>query len=248
MARRQALVQEIGTWAVSAEAQQPILLISSSPKGIEEMVRFAQQAAACTHQTGTPCGTCKACKQVAAGTYSDTLTIEGENGRIKIKDIEYLREMLRSTSDKRMICIPHADQILPEAANALLKTLEEPSKSARFLLCAPSKRSVLPTIYSRCNILFSAEESQLQEQPDAQRLLEKLSQLRKSEPFADEQLQEISQLIHTLLIQQGASVALFKASQRLRDYYKTASFAGGNTKLAADILLASLANLRNTVR
>lgn len=248
MAQRQALIQDIGAWAVSPDAQQPILLISSSPEAIKEITSFAQRAAVCIQQTGTPCGACKPCKQVQAGTHPDTLTIEGENGRIKIKHIEHLREMLRSTSDKRMICFPHADQILPEAANALLKTLEEPSKSTRFLLCAPSKRSVIATIYSRCNVLFAAGGSQLQEQPDAKHLLEKLSQLRKSEPFEDKELEEISQLIHTLLLQQGASVALFKASQRLRDYYKTASFAGGNTKLAADILLASLANLRNTVR
>lgn len=226
MVSRESLEKEIHAWVVSDTAQQPILLISHSAKLQEDMSAFA--------------------RQLLPRTSPDAIEIVGEKNRIRVKDIAALKTTLANRSDKRVICIPHAEYLLPEAANALLKTLEEPSKNTRFLLGTKSKRSVLPTIRSRCKVI--SVHSLIEEMTafSSADMLKKLSNLRPAEPFEEAELTEISRLVHQMTLERGASVALFKVSAKLRDYYKTASFPGGNTKLAADILLASLANLRNT--
>ena len=61
----------------------------------------------------------------------------------------------------RTVVILHADKMRPEAANALLKTLEEPPARSLLVLTAPSQESLLPTIVSRCQFLkFSPLSSQ----------------------------------------------------------------------------------------
>ncbi len=246
MIGKEDIERDITSWVHSAEGQQPILLISHSRKLREELSAFAKRVAVCEKEI--PCGVCNACKQSDANAHPDTMSIIGEKDRIRVKDISALRTILVNTSTKRVVCIPHAEDLLPEAANALLKTLEEPTKNTRFLLCAPSKRSVLPTIQSRCNIVSLNSLDETEAAFSSEELLRKLSDMRPAEPFQEDELLEISHLVHQMTLEKGVTPALFKVSLRLRDYYKTASFSGGNTKLAADILLASLANLRNTTK
>ena len=237
---------QIYDWVASKVAEQPILFLSYSQETREQLCNFAKRAAICEEKVDSPCGICNACKQSDANAHPDTMSILGEENRIRVKDISALRTILANTSAKRVVCIPFAEHLLPQAANALLKTLEEPTTNTRFLLCAPSKRSVLPTIYSRCKIIsinpilqniptFSSEEA-----------LKKVSCIGPANPFQESELLEISHLIHQMTLERGVSPELFKVSIKLRDYYKTAHYSGGNTKLAADILLASLAVLRNT--
>ncbi|MEK7499483.1 MAG: hypothetical protein AAB649_02660 [Patescibacteria group bacterium] len=239
-------LRNLQAWVASSSAEQPILLLSHSKETREQICNAAKRAAVCEKKQASPCGMCNACKQSDANAHPDTMSILGEKNRIRVKDISALRTILSNKSAKRVICIPFAEHLLPQAANALLKTLEEPSINTRFLLCAPSKRSVLATIYSRCKIIFS--NTLLQDIPEfsSKQALQKLSDLRPAEPFQESELVEISRLVHQLAIERGASPELYRVSLRLRDYYKTANFPGGNTKLAADILLASLAVLRNT--
>lgn len=246
MIEHRGIQEDIQSWVASSSAEQPILFVSHSQKLREEVCNGAKRAAVC--EQGSACGTCNACKQSDANAHPDTMSILGEKNRVRIKDISLLRTILANTSKKRVVCIPYAEHLLPEATNALLKTLEEPTKNTRFLLCAQSKRSVLPTIRSRCKILSVNSMPENEESFSSEEILHTLSDIRPAGPFEERQLLEISRLIHQMTLERGASPALFKASLRLRDYYKTASFPGGNTKLAADILLASLANLRNTTK
>ena len=190
---------------------------------------------------------CDRAKKAMPGQHPDIYVLEGENGRIYMKHVEAMKPFLVHRSEKRLICIPHADEILPEAASALLKVLEEPSASTRFLLGTRSRRSILPTIRSRCRTLSLSDETTVQTPINIRETLERLSSIRPAGPFLDEELHDVERLVHALMLEQGASIALFRVSQRLRDYYKSASLPGGNMKLAADILLASLAELRNTI-
>lgn len=234
----QNVAHNIRQWVASPHAEQPLLLISSSDTVIFSFAEIAKISLASTEAEK---------KQIQSGNHPDIFTITGENNRIYIKHIEALKPLLVHRAKKRIVIIPHADQILTQAASALLKILEEPSISTRFLLGAKSKRAILPTIRSRCRVLFAAQETQEEDIIDTKALLHKLSGMRKPEPFSEEELQGIARLIHTLALDGQSNPALFQVALRLRDYYKTATTTGGNTKLAADILLASLANLRNTV-
>ncbi len=238
----------IFSWVASDSAEAPLLLLSHREEDKMRASLFARQAAACTSPgTDHPCGTCKGCIQAQRGTHPNAYELLGENGSIKVKDITAVSGTFSRTAEKRVIAIPHAEHLLPEAANMLLKSLEEPLAHTRFFLCASAKRSVLQTIRSRCTILFAGSPPEQAGSIDTSALLAKLARLRPTDPFSDEELREISLLIRHMLREQGASPALFRVSMRLRDYHKTASSPGGNRKLAADILLASLAQLRNTM-
>lgn len=234
----QNVANTIRQWVVSDSAEQPLLLISSSQQRILEYIKTAKHALAITPQEQ---------KQITSGNHPDIFTIIGEKNRIYVKDIEALKPLLAHKARKRLVLIPHADQILPAAASALLKILEEPSPSTRFLLGTKNKRSILSTIRSRCRVLFVGEETNQATSINTDEFLTRLSGLRKADPFSDEELQDIARLVHSLARAGTATPALLRVSQRLKDYYKTASIPGSNTKLAADILLASLAELRNTI-
>ena len=104
-----------------------------------------------------PCGICKSCRQIASGTHPDLLLIEPEpdktNPQIKIdrvRDLEH-HVIYRPLLTSRKTClINDAHRLTPNAANALLKTLEDPPDHSLFILIT-SRPSTLPaTVRSRC--------------------------------------------------------------------------------------------------
>ncbi len=248
MSRTQTAKAAIISWITSTSSEQPILLLSYNVQEIADLCAFAKQSAVCTSEQ-KPCGTCPSCKQAIVGNHPDVITIEGEKDAIHIKELAVLKTMLttKPSSGKRIVCIARAEQLLPEAANTLLKTLEESSTHTRFLLGAPAKRSILATVRSRCRPLFISRSIIAEEQwVNRRELLQQLSEIRPSGPYSQEELEKIELLIHTHALEKGSSIALAKTAMRLRDYYKAQATSGGNIKLASDILLASLAELRNT--
>jgi DNA polymerase-3 subunit delta' len=103
-------------------------------------------------------------RKVAAGTHPDLRIVErAENpktgrlyGEIRIDDVRAMTEFLRLTgaeSPWRVAIIDPADELSPEAANALLKILEEPPPKALILLVCHAPARLLPTIRSRCRRL-----------------------------------------------------------------------------------------------
>lgn len=234
----QNVANTIKEWVASHHAEQPLLLISPSEQKILEYAEIAKLSLASTQQET---------KQIQSGNHPDIFTIIGENNKIHIKHIDTIKPLLAHRAKKRLLIIPHADQILGEAASALLKMLEEPSASTRFLLGSKSKRGILATIRSRCKVIFVQEKAAEHTLINTDEFLTRLSGLRKAEPFSAEELEDIARLVHRIAQSGASSPALMRVAMRLRDYYKIAAFPGGNTKLAADILLASLAELRNTV-
>lgn len=79
-----------------------------------------------------------------------------ESGQpIKVSDAKRIRQfasLSRSIGPLKLILIPEAELITPEAASALLKTLEEPSPKTTFILATKRLEDILPTIRSRCQI------------------------------------------------------------------------------------------------
>ena len=93
--------------------------------------------------------------QVDQGVHPDLRVIQPEEGKQEI-GIEAIRDLIDESysfpvhSSVRYFVVDGADRLTVPAANALLKTLEEPTKVARFFLLAESAHDVLPTIRSRC--------------------------------------------------------------------------------------------------
>lgn len=101
------------------------------------------------------CGRCSPCRRIAKGAHPDFLLLEpGDSGNIKIDPV---REALEATAylpfeaRVRVVVIDDAEQVLPEAQNALLKSLEEPPRATVFVLVTSQPETLLPTIRSRCS-------------------------------------------------------------------------------------------------
>lgn len=102
---------------------------------------------------GEGCGECRICRQVASGNFPDIETVIPQGKVIKI---EQIRELNRRFGYKpvsgryRVSVVSRAEMMTEEAANAFLKTLEEPPERNILILTAVEPRDLLPTIVSRC--------------------------------------------------------------------------------------------------
>ena len=102
------------------------------------------------------CGECSSCRKYLSGNHPDIIVVGPENGTIKI---DRIRELCRSLtyppyeSATRVVVLEDIHTMRPEAANSLLKTLEEPPENNVLILTAELSRDILPTIISRCQIV-----------------------------------------------------------------------------------------------
>ncbi|OGO43324.1 MAG: DNA polymerase III subunit delta' [Chloroflexi bacterium RBG_16_57_9] len=101
----------------------------------------------------TPCGTCTACRKISSGVHPDVRVIEPADGTLKIEQIRTLqRELALSPYEGRyrVVILRQMETATAEAANCLLKTLEEPPSRVVLILTAAEPELILPTIVSRC--------------------------------------------------------------------------------------------------
>jgi DNA polymerase III subunit delta' len=105
------------------------------------------------------CGECHSCRNVAAGSHPDVRVTRTE--RLSI-GVDTVRELVRSAALApvgrrwQVLVIEDADRLTEQAANALLKAIEEPNDRTVWLLCAPTVEDVLPTIRSRARLVVLA--------------------------------------------------------------------------------------------
>ncbi len=110
-----------------------------------------------------PCLECTACKKIAAGTHADVQVIgliqNEEDPEAKLIHTEQIKDILHSASlppfegKHKVFIIDGAELLSSEAANRLLKTLEEPEAKVTFILLTTNDRQLLPTVVSRCQRL-----------------------------------------------------------------------------------------------
>jgi DNA polymerase-3 subunit delta' len=105
-----------------------------------------------------PCGVCPGCLQVMAGTHPDLLQVGKPEDRQELP-IRVIRDLcldlgLKPMSGRRKVAIvDDADDLNDEAANAFLKTLEEPPSGSVLILVGTSSEGQLDTILSRCRVV-----------------------------------------------------------------------------------------------
>ena len=99
-----------------------------------------------------PCNQCSSCQEIMAGNALDLIEIDAASHR-GIDEVRELRDGIRffpTKSKYKVFIIDESHQLTKEAANALLKTLEEPPGHAIFVLATTEIHKMIPTIISRC--------------------------------------------------------------------------------------------------
>ena len=180
-----------------------------------------------------PCGTCSACRKTRQGTHPDVTPVEPEGNRLKIDQVRELQHTLSLSPVEgrwRVCIITDFQTATTQAANALLKTLEEPPSRVVLLLTATDADLLLPTIVSRCQLIalrtvpLKQVEEALYERLDGQeeraKLIARLSggkvgwalSALEEEDVLEERRQHIETLLE--LLGQGRA-ARIKAAERL---------------------------------
>lgn len=153
-----ALLRDLGE--ALARGRLPHALLFEGPPGVGKLTvaRHLTRAANCEAvPERRPCGACRTCTSIAGGAHPDVIEItpdaERASGSIAVAQI---REVVRAATFHRygarlrFVIVHPAEAMQDPAANALLKTLEEPPAGTHFALIATQARSLLPTIVSRC--------------------------------------------------------------------------------------------------
>jgi DNA polymerase-3 subunit delta' len=102
------------------------------------------------------CGHCPACRQVHAGTHADLMVVRPDGlsyGVKQTRDLVLRAAGAASGGRWRVVLFEDADRCTEQAANALLKAIEEPAPRTVWLLCAPSAEDLVTTIRSRCRVV-----------------------------------------------------------------------------------------------
>lgn len=123
----------------------------------QEIAVLFAKSLLCEHPVdGIACGQCNNCKRINHHNHPDVHAIEPDGLSIKKEQIRTLQSEFSKTgveSSKKIYIISHADKMTPNAANSLLKFLEEPSSETTAILITEQVHRILPTIISRCQVV-----------------------------------------------------------------------------------------------
>lgn len=220
------------------------LLHGPAGSGKRQMAELFARFLLCKQpQAAQACGQCRSCKLYAADSHPDMLRVEPEEPGKGIL-IAYVRELVASIQQtaqqggRQVVILEPAEVMTLESANALLKSLEEPSAGTVFLLITHQLSFLLPTIKSRCVLqacplpdLAQAKTWLAQQLPsldDTQ--LTKLLQLSGGSPMKAQQFAEDNVLQMRADVVEGVK-------QLLKRQLAPAQLAGQWTKLPTVLLL-----------
>lgn len=156
------------TWAVALlkshilQGQVRHAYLITGPRGVGRRTLALRLAQALNCPTpaapGEPCLACLVCRQIEQMQFADLSVVQAEKvgGTLKIEQVRALQHELALTpyqAKRRIALLLRFEEAHNSAANALLKTLEEPPGDAILLVTAESLESLPPTIVSRCEVL-----------------------------------------------------------------------------------------------
>lgn len=148
----------------SGTLSHAVLLTGGTQKERKELAVLLAQAILCESYT-KPCLKCAVCKKIKSGTHPDIIITEGEAGKpgsIKIEKIREIRSrayIVPNEAPFQVFIILESSGMGEEAQNALLKILEEPPVTARFILASRSRDDLRQTVLSRVSAFAVSEDS-----------------------------------------------------------------------------------------
>lgn len=146
--------------ALAADNFPQSLLITGLPQvGKMTLAKSLAMALVCTGPV-RPCGQCAACRKILSGNHLDVDILDTPADEaaeaIKIETVRGLQRKLSLRPNEaryRVVVLGNFERATTGAANALLKTLEEPPAHVTLILTTPDKARLLPTIVSRCQTM-----------------------------------------------------------------------------------------------
>jgi DNA polymerase-3 subunit delta' len=148
--------REIAAAFASGRLAHGLLIHEDPGAGGLEFARWIAQLVNCREPKRAPCGECQQCRWIAADQHPDVtrLSPEEDSQYIKIEQVRALIDEMALTahgSGYKVAILAPAHSLYPHAAQALLKTLEEPPARTLLLLVTSQPSRLLPTVRSRCS-------------------------------------------------------------------------------------------------
>ncbi len=150
---QQAAVDIVRAMLSTGRVPHALLFIGPAGVGKALTAKLAVAGILCNSSGEKPCGHCQSCLLFARGAHPDFVQVNTDGATIKIDQIRPLKNFAALTPGiglGRVCLIEDAELMTVQAANSILKLLEEPPPGFVFILTAGTGKPLLPTILSRC--------------------------------------------------------------------------------------------------
>lgn len=159
-----------------------------------EMAIFLSQSLFCQEkEDALACGQCRTCRLIEEGQFSDVTTLAPQGNLIKTEMVrDLVKDFSRSgfESNQQVFIIREAEKMHANAANSLLKVMEEPQSKIHLFLLTNQEEAVLPTIKSRAQIVTFPKN-----QPLIERKLEEAGLLRNQAVLTAQLVSQLDQAL-----------------------------------------------------
>jgi DNA polymerase-3 subunit delta' len=148
--------------AASGHGMSHAFLFTGPPGSGRSNAAIAFAAALQCEEQPPGCGVCHSCHTALAGSHADVTIVRTERLSIGVDEVrDLVRRAALAPNGRRwqVMIVEDADRLTDQAANALLKAIEEPTDRTVWMLCAPTVEDLLPTIRSRCRLVTLATPS-----------------------------------------------------------------------------------------
>lgn len=150
----QGILAVFAQWQDAHRLGHAYLLHHEDPVYVSHVANQIVQSTLCSMrlEAGGGCGQCPSCRQALSGNHSGIIWLEPDGASLKIAQMRSALRLDRHKTSREglhIIVLADAHRLTIEAANAILKWVEEPAEGRLFLLLTPSVAGVLPTLRSR---------------------------------------------------------------------------------------------------
>ena len=237
---------------------QPILhayILAAADAALRESESTALAAAMlCTASGVRPCGQCRDCRKVFRGLHPDVICVDPASGSKRpvfkveqIRDVSADAYIMPTEAQRKVYVLRQADTMNPAAQNALLKLLEEPPRSASFILAVERAESMLPTVRSRCEVIRCNTEADALPEEAVQEAGEYLSLLARDDAVGLLRWSRAHERDDTEAIQSLLTAALRRLTAHLSGDQPLSGLSGADAVAAVQRIERCLEYLRSNV-
>lgn len=136
--------------------QHAYLFDGKKGTGKKETALWIAQSLFCLNYSDGPCGECHTCQRIASHQHPDVIELKPEGLSIKIGQVRELKQEFTKSGvegRRKLVMIEDIEKMTTQAANSLLKFLEEPDGDIVVILMTTAKHRLLPTILSRVQLI-----------------------------------------------------------------------------------------------